>query len=367
MRRSQDGPLRIALIGTRGVPARYGGFETAVEEVGAYADPRPRRARLLAPERADRVPHYRGMNLVHLPALRRRSLETLSHAALSVGHQVTHRHDAARRLQRRERRLPARAARGRVPVATHVDGLEWRRARSGAARAGATTRRPRRSPYMVRRADRRRRGHRRLLRPSSVRRPSRSPTARRSSTGWTPTRSRASGSRRAATTWSSRGSSRRTRRYRRGYRQSGARLPLVVVGSAPYADEYRAAATAPRGRRPRAVPRWCLGPGPARPGVRARAHLPARAQRRRHQPVAAARVGAGAPTVAYDVSFNREVLRDAGHGFATPDDVARLVEDAEADPAERPGAVRRPGGARRTTTGTTSRTVRAAVPPARRR
>ena len=27
--------LRIALVGTRGVPARYGGFETCVEEVGA--------------------------------------------------------------------------------------------------------------------------------------------------------------------------------------------------------------------------------------------------------------------------------------------------------------------------------------------
>ena len=27
-------PLSIALMGTRGVPARYGGFETAIEEVG---------------------------------------------------------------------------------------------------------------------------------------------------------------------------------------------------------------------------------------------------------------------------------------------------------------------------------------------
>ena len=27
--------MRIAMIGTRGVPASYGGFETAVEEIGA--------------------------------------------------------------------------------------------------------------------------------------------------------------------------------------------------------------------------------------------------------------------------------------------------------------------------------------------
>ncbi len=29
------GRLTISMIGTRGVPAQYGGFETAVEEVGA--------------------------------------------------------------------------------------------------------------------------------------------------------------------------------------------------------------------------------------------------------------------------------------------------------------------------------------------
>ena len=26
--------MRIAMLGTRGVPAQYGGFETAVEEIG---------------------------------------------------------------------------------------------------------------------------------------------------------------------------------------------------------------------------------------------------------------------------------------------------------------------------------------------
>ena len=31
---STNNPLKIALIGTRGVPANYGGFETCVEEVG---------------------------------------------------------------------------------------------------------------------------------------------------------------------------------------------------------------------------------------------------------------------------------------------------------------------------------------------
>ena len=84
--------LRIALVGTRGVPARYGGFETCVEEVGF---------RLAAAGHdvvvycrttngpADRRTEYRGMRLVHLRAVPKRSLETLSHTALSVGHLTT--------------------------------------------------------------------------------------------------------------------------------------------------------------------------------------------------------------------------------------------------------------------------------------
>ena len=37
MSRKTSGKLRIALVGTRGVPARYGGFETAVEDVHLLA------------------------------------------------------------------------------------------------------------------------------------------------------------------------------------------------------------------------------------------------------------------------------------------------------------------------------------------
>ena len=31
-------PLSIAMVGTRGVPARYGGFETAIEKIQAIPD-----------------------------------------------------------------------------------------------------------------------------------------------------------------------------------------------------------------------------------------------------------------------------------------------------------------------------------------
>ena len=45
-------------------------------------------------------------------------------------------------------------------------------------------------------------------------------------------------------------------------------------------------------------------------------------------------IGAGAATIAYDVVFNREVLRDAGRYFGSADDVAAEIEPAEADPDE---------------------------------
>jgi hypothetical protein len=44
-------------------------------------------------------------------------------------------------------------------------------------------------------------------------------------------------------------------------------------------------------------------------------------------------IGAGAAVIAYDVDFNREVTADAGRYFADAGDVARLLVDAEADPA----------------------------------
>src|SRR3712207_6986865 len=82
--------LSIAMVGTRGVPARYGGFETAIEEIGrrlAHAGHRVVVYCRTVPGAQEPPPaDHLGMELVHLPAARRWSLETLSHTALSVRH-----------------------------------------------------------------------------------------------------------------------------------------------------------------------------------------------------------------------------------------------------------------------------------------
>ena len=70
------------------------------------------------------------MELVHLPAaVASGALETLSHSALSVAHLVAHRTDAAIVFN------AANAPLDRLCVwpgwPTHVDGLEWKRAKWG--------------------------------------------------------------------------------------------------------------------------------------------------------------------------------------------------------------------------------------------
>src|SRR3954452_14721151 len=89
--------LRIAMVGTRGVPAAYGGFETAIEEIGRRLVDRGHEVTVYCrPKDDERPAEHLGMKLVHLPSMKQKQLETLSHTALSALHMsVTRKHDAA--------------------------------------------------------------------------------------------------------------------------------------------------------------------------------------------------------------------------------------------------------------------------------
>ena len=122
--------MRIAMLGTRGVPARYGGFETAVEEVGQRLADRGHRVVVYCRTagRDDARPaRHLGMELVHLPAARKRSLETLSHSALSVGHLLAHRTDAAFVFNAANAPLLPLLRAARIPVPEPCAALrDWR-------------------------------------------------------------------------------------------------------------------------------------------------------------------------------------------------------------------------------------------------
>ena len=122
--------MRIAMIGTRGVPARYGGFESAVEEIGARLVERGHRVLVYCRNEGQTKTWYRGMRLVNLPAVRHRAAETLSHSAISVAHSISRaRPDVAFVFNAANAPfLPALRLAG-IPAAVHMDGLEWQRAK----------------------------------------------------------------------------------------------------------------------------------------------------------------------------------------------------------------------------------------------
>ena len=78
-------PLSIAILGTRGVPPRYGGFETFAAELGCRLLARGHevtvycRRSLYAGEGAE---SWRGVKRVMLPAIGHKYFETVSHALL---------------------------------------------------------------------------------------------------------------------------------------------------------------------------------------------------------------------------------------------------------------------------------------------
>ncbi len=84
--------MNLAIAGTRGIPARYGGFETFAEELSTRLAARGHRITVYCRERPD-DPTYRGVNLKYLPTIRHKYLDTVTHTCLSSLHLLTARQD----------------------------------------------------------------------------------------------------------------------------------------------------------------------------------------------------------------------------------------------------------------------------------
>jgi hypothetical protein len=116
-----------------------------------------------------------------------------------------------------------------------------------------------------------------------------------------------------------------------GYRRSTAALPLVVVGSAPYADEYTRRVHALGDERVRFLGGVWDQEQLDQLYAHSRTYLHGHSVGGTNPSLLRA-IGAGAATIAYDVSFNREVLETSGRYFTTAGDVTAALETAEADP-----------------------------------
>lgn len=328
--------MRFSLIGTRGVPARYGGFETAVEEVGTRLVQRGHDVRVYC--RGDGTEEsFRGMTLVHLPSLHRRSLETLSHTALSISYELLHQPSDAAIVFNAANSvfLPLLRLR-RVPAATHVDGLEWKRGKWG--------------PWGRR--------YYRLAESLAVRWSDRLIADAQGIADYytgefgATTDLIAYGApvvqpdpaRLGEVGLEAHGYHLVVARFEpenhvdlaiRGYLASAATLPLVIVGSAPYPSRHVAAIEDLAGsdRRVR------LMGGVWDQGLLDQLYANCATYIHGHSvggtnPSLLRAMGAGSAVLAFDVVFNREVLGDASSCFSSPEELAALITKAEADPAE---------------------------------
>jgi glycosyltransferase involved in cell wall biosynthesis len=118
--------LKIAILGTRGIPANYGGFETFAEECGAGLAARGHSVTVYG--RSHYVPRalrrHRNVELVVLPTLRWKYTDTVVHTFISILHALFRRFDAI---------LICNAANSvfawiprilGTPVVVNVDGIE---------------------------------------------------------------------------------------------------------------------------------------------------------------------------------------------------------------------------------------------------
>ena len=132
--------MRLAILGTRGIPARYGGFETLAEELSARLATRGHdvtvygRSRYAVPGLAS----WRGARIRVLPTIPTKYLDTVVHGVLSGIDSAFARYDAVlvcNAINAASSFLPRLS--GRTRVVLNVDGLERNRRKWSAVGRGA--------------------------------------------------------------------------------------------------------------------------------------------------------------------------------------------------------------------------------------
>jgi glycosyltransferase involved in cell wall biosynthesis len=125
--------LKIAMIGIKAIPARFGGFETAVDEVsrgmvrlGHDVTVYNRSGMTVQPGRS-----YEGVELVTLPTIRSKNLSTIVHALLSTVHVIFHPVDVVHYFTTGTTLFAPIPRLLGMKVVCSVDGTDWQRVKWG--------------------------------------------------------------------------------------------------------------------------------------------------------------------------------------------------------------------------------------------
>src|SRR5436305_537028 len=121
--------MKVAILGTRGIPANYGGFETFAEELSIRLAARGHDVTVYCRSNNIRFSGrtYKGVRLVVLPTIGTKYLDTVFHTFLSVCHAIPRRFDAILMCNAANAIFSAIPRIVFVPVALNVDGLERKR------------------------------------------------------------------------------------------------------------------------------------------------------------------------------------------------------------------------------------------------
>lgn len=327
--------MRVAFIGTRGVPASYSGFETCVEQVGRRMVERGHEVIVFcrSAHYRERMSEYKGMRLEYIPAVRQKHLETLSHTTLSA------------------LRLPSRTAIvcmgvGNAPVVRgleirgrrvvfNVDGADWQRDKWGrfarsylrfcerlAARSRGVIVADARA---VQDYYEREYGRQTELVPYGA-----DPPADRGTTALDRFGLETGGYLLFVGRLVPENA---PDQFLEGVKLSGLPTPAVVVGDAPYADQYKKTlrATAPDNA---VFTGYQFGPAYQQLTANAGIFVLAAGVGGTH-PVLVEQMAAGNAILARETESNREVLGDAGLFWQTPAELGGLIRDLWPDRGRR--------------------------------
>jgi glycosyltransferase involved in cell wall biosynthesis len=127
--------VKIAMLGTRGIPAAYSGFETAVEHLAERFSARGHDVVVYCrPHMTEPRETHAGARLVHLTTVRNKYLDTLVHTLRSTRHMTrVERPDVALYFIAGNSPAVPLARLGGVPAVLQVDGLDSERAKWPAA------------------------------------------------------------------------------------------------------------------------------------------------------------------------------------------------------------------------------------------
>ena len=125
--------MRIAILGTRGIPASYGGFETFAEHLSTRLVSRGHdvtvycRSHYVSPRQLE----YHGVRLKVLPTVRHKYFDTVVHTFLSALDAAPRRFDVALICNAANAPFSSILRLTGTPVAINVDGLEHKRKKWG--------------------------------------------------------------------------------------------------------------------------------------------------------------------------------------------------------------------------------------------